>query len=137
MNNLAIAAALLAGACKYLSKYIGPAAVFLAWRDGVTIRQAHSRSPNSARSMGYSWPHRTPSAALQAPDFSDEWQGEPLEILIARESTTATADAAEVETHALNGVCRVTQHRARQIAAQSRAVSAVQMPLFVFDGGRA
>lgn len=142
-------AALPPGAQAFLSKQIDPADAWLAWKNRLTIGQAHSRARNFARQLGSSWPDCLPSSSLMDPAEITEIQHlcglhglSPLEILEAVEAAEtalaapdaaprlAQADAQEVDTRELGKACNITRRRAQQIKKSMVDLAARQLPLF-------
>lgn len=143
-HSARLAAALPPQAALYLSQYIDPADAFIAFCDGLTVKQAHSRARNLARRFGSSWPDRLPARA-ECLDLPAVWAADPAAILEAREALEealdnpnclmefAQADAREISTRELATASGITQRRARQIKSLRVARAAVQMVLFAGD----
>lgn len=149
MTPRTLAAALPPKAARYLSRYIDPAAAFLAYHDGLTVGQAHSRARNAARSLGTSWPDRMaagdlidPIELLECLQECGLYGADPSEILEDCERVQAWIDAADApqrllladwrdaDTRALADVLHVTQRRAQQIVKRALEQGGAQGDLF-------
>jgi hypothetical protein len=139
-----MAAALPGGAAKYLSEYIDPADAFIAWHDGLTVKQAHSKVRNAARSFGASWPDRLPMRA-DCPDLQAQWAADPLDVLCAIQAAEDAlgadgagdalhaASIAEADTRHMADMFGLTQRRAQQIKKQQIEIARRQRDLFSDD----